>query len=460
MRKIITKIQINKALILRVLLSTLLILLFMSSGLSATNLTLSFSQNATNNLFQTRLAEKDYLSTLAFLLDVPLSPFSFFTEGEYYYLYQNTDISYYTQNLGLDYLYALNEKTALYTGIKIGGNLYRSSFSDFSYFDLGLSASIKSYLTPESILKLDYSFDYKKYNFSSFDNINHLVSLNLDRYFETRTTLKAVITWGYKAFIHPLAATASSAVTTGSASKATITTIVATTTNSIPASSASPVTTVTPVDATMTGMGLVSLTSNSMTTATSYSHYSSGKGYGGYKMGRRGPYFQSEISEAERRIQIFSLSALMAQGIGDRIGLRLVATRQWTLSGQNPFNSIEEYYMVENPSYDLYTWNGYLLSGLLTVEAPASWQLKFGYTWSSKVFPGIEAMDLKGSSLGFWRQDRRSLGEIQLQKDFASFSIILSYAYGKNSSNDYLFKWQSHFLSLGIDWNFSWGSSR
>lgn len=195
-KKILANQGAIKSIMNKFLLVKLLMMLFLSSGLSATNLTLSFSQNATDNLFQTRFAEKDYLSTLAFSLDVPLSPFSFFTEGEYYYLYRNNDINYFTQNLGLDYLYAFNEKTALYTGVKGGGNLYRSAFSDFNYFDLGLLASLKSYLTPESILKLDYSFDYKKYNFSSFDNLSHLMTLNLDRYFQTKTTIKVGITCG------------------------------------------------------------------------------------------------------------------------------------------------------------------------------------------------------------------------------------------------------------------------
>lgn len=383
-----------------------LIIMIASSVLRADNLTLSFSQNATDNLFQTRLAEKDHLSSLAFSFGKPFSPFSFFTEGEYYYLYRNTDISYYTQNLGLDYLHAFNERTAFYTAAKIGGNLYRSSFSDFNYFDLGIMAAIKSYLTPVSILKLDYSFDYKKYNYSSFDNRSHLATLSLDRYFLTKTTFKAGITWGYKQFIHPLSA-------------------------------------ITEADS----RNLLCL--------------GSGNGMGhGSRMGRRGGYFQTETSERGSGIQIFSLSGLVAQGVGDRIGLRLSIMRQWTLSGQNPFNSIEEYYLVENPTYDLYTWDGYVLSGLITVEVPANWQLKFGYTWSAKDFPGIEAMDLAESSLGVWRQDRRYLWEARLEKNFASFSIVLAYAYARNSSNDYLFSWQSHFLSLGLDWNLDWGSPK
>lgn len=445
---LINKVWINEPLINKVVVVKLIMVLFLSSELSATNLTLSFSQNATNNLFQTRFAEKDYLSTLAFSLDGPISPFSFFTEGEYYYLYRNPEVSYYTQYFGLDYLYAFNERTAFYMGIKGGGNLYRSSFSDFNYFDLGLLASIKSYLSPVSILKLDYSLDYKKYRFSSFDNLSHLVTLNVDRYFQTKTTLKLGITWGYKQFIHPGEEVTSSALTTSSAAEARA------------ATGATSITTETKITAATTEIGTtITPASKTIIAGSNFPPYltqSRGKGSGGYQMGRRGSYFKKEISEAERGIQIFSLSGLIAQGIGERIGLRFSAMQQWTLSGQNPFNSIEEYYLIENPSYDLYTWNGYIFSGQLTVEAPTSWQLKVGYTWSRKVFPGIEAIDGAGSSLEVWRKDERSLWEARLEKDLASFSIILAYAYGKNNSNDYLFEWQSHFLSLSIGWNLTW----
>lgn len=157
---------------------------------------------------------------------------------------------------------------------------------------------------------------------------------------------------------------------------------------------------------------------------------------------------------------MFSVTALVAQGIGDRVGLRLSRLRQWTLSGENPFASIEEFYLVENPTYDVFAWNGTGLSAQLTVEAPCNTELKIGYTKISRKFPGIEAMDLEGGSLAVTRQDKRNQWEARLEKNFPSLSIYLSYSYAENTSNDPLFDWRGHFLSAGIGWNIAQGVKR
>jgi len=382
----------------------------LAAALTANHLTLSFSQNATDNLFQTSFPEKDQLSSMAFSYDRAFRPFSFFTQGQYSYLYTNSEVSYYAQDAGLDYLHAFNEKTALYASAKFGGALYRSIYSDFNYLNFGAFAAVKSYLTPSSIMKLNYAFDYKNYGYSLFDYQSHLATLSLDRYFELRTTLKAEAAWGYKYFVHPF------------------------------------------------------LPSGTVVEETVYSGSGNGMGPGSGRMGRRGSYFRTgESGQGEEQgqgIQIASLSGLIAQGIGDQLGVRLSATRQWTLSGENPFSSIEEFYMVENPSYDMYSWNGYGLSGLLTVEAPWNTQLKLGYTKTRKDFPGIEAMDLEGASLGVLRQDHRNQWDARLEKNFPAFSVVLGYSYVDNRSNDPLFGWQGHFLSLGVEWNLNWGGAK
>jgi hypothetical protein len=124
------------------------------------------------------------------------------------------------------------------------------------------------------------------------------------------------------------------------------------------------------------------------------------------------------------------------------------------------FSVIEEFYLVENPSYDLYSWNGHGLSGLLTIEGPWNTQLKMGYTKSLKKFPGIEALDLEGASVGAVRQDRRNQWDARLVKDFSAFSVVLGYSYVDNHSNDRLFDWRGHFLTVGVEWNLNWGAEK
>jgi hypothetical protein len=373
----------------------------------ADDLTLSLFQNSTNNLFQSSYPEKDQITSLAFSYAKGFEPFSLFTDGGYSYLYENSSISYYTQQLGLDYVLAVSSKTALYFAAKGAGTLYRSEFGDLNYLAFGGVAALKSYLSPSSILKLNYNFDYRDYRWSLFDYLSHLAYFSVDKYFPSRTTLRADLGWGYKYFLHPFPAP-EPAVEEPLASD-----FVAT-------------------------MG-----------------YGGGRGYGGGWGGGALPPL--ETSGPGAGLQMASVSGLVAQGLGERVGIQVSGLRQWTLSGRNPFGSVDEFYLVENPTYDVFSWNGTAASGQLTVEGPWHTQLKIGYTRFDKEFPGIEAMDLDGVSLGVLRRDKRNQAEARLEKNFSAVSLFFAYAYIDNHSNDPLFEWDGHFLTAGFEWNLNWG---
>ncbi len=388
-----------------------LLIAVLSVGAGADTLTLGFFQSSTDNLFQTRFPEKDQLSNLSFSFDKGLSPLSFFTQGTYSYLYRNSSMSTYAQEVGLDTIRSLSQKTALYAALKAAGTIYRDVYEDYNFLSLGLAAAAKSYLSESSILKLNYNLDYRDYRLSIFDALSHYASASLDRYFETKTTLRADLNWGFKTFFHPYAAEPLPAEEPGYAQ----------------------------------GGG------NEM----GGSH-----GMGGGTVERKGSFARQGSATQSESIQILSLSGLVAQGLGGRVGVRLSATRQWTLSGENPFASIEEFYLIENPSYDVFSWNGYVLSGQMTVEIPWDMQLKFSYTRSGKDFPGIEALDMEGASLGTMRHDTRDQADVRLEKNFSTLSLYLNYSYVHNRSNDLLYDWGGHFLMAGIEWNLNWGAKK
>jgi hypothetical protein len=134
--------------------------------------------------------------------------------------------------------------------------------------------------------------------------------------------------------------------------------------------------------------------------------------------------------------------------------------RQWVLSGQNPFFFVEEFYIVENPSYDRFSWEGYQIGSQLTLLVPWNIQLKLRYTASLKEFPGIESLDIEGNPLGITRKDRRNQIEVRAEKNFPRFSVFASYFYVHNSSNDLYFDWSGHFFSFGIEWNIPLGEKK
>jgi hypothetical protein len=132
-----------------------------TTSLMADTLSLSFSHNATDNLFQNLYAESDQLSALGIYLDKNFSGVSLFTEGNYSYLYENTNLAYYTQDLGINTLYTVDEKSAFYFSLAGRGAFYQSDYSDFNYLSINFFGAFKSYLSQTSILKSNYTFEYK-----------------------------------------------------------------------------------------------------------------------------------------------------------------------------------------------------------------------------------------------------------------------------------------------------------
>lgn len=374
-----------------------------SSFLRADSFTLSLAQNMTDNLYQNRFSENDQLSALSFYVDKTLSRWSLYAEGSYSYLFQNPNLTYYVQDAGVDYIYPLNEKSAFYFSLAGRGALYRSDYSDFNYLSGNFFAAFKSYFSPTSIFKSNYSLEYKNYRDSLYDFLSHSLMLSFDKYFQTKTTVKGALDWGYKLFFHPYIVQEEVLMQENQAFM--------------------------------------------------------GKGRGG--PGRHGlNYFQTVTETRGQGIQVLSLAGLIAQGLGNNVGLRFAGMRQWVLSGRNPFTYIEEFYAVENPSYDRFSWDGFSVESQLTLLVPWNVQLKIGYTISNKEFPGIESLDLEGSPLGITRKDKRNQIEVRTEKIFPRFSVFLSYSFIDNSSNDLYFDWNGHFLSLGIEWNIPLGGKK
>ncbi len=385
--------------------------------LQADMLTLFLNQNATDNLFQTAFSESDHVSSLGFSLDKDLGGVTLFAEGSLSYLYENPDLTYTILDLGLDHVWVVGETSGLYLSLTGRGAFYRSEFSDFNYGALNAYGAFKSYLTPTSILKADYALTLRDYRWSQFDYVSQSLNVTMDKFFQSRTTLKAGLGWGFKYYPHPF--DEGDVQTFGEDSDLDI-------------------------DQSM-GQGM------------------------GQGMGRGKPAGSDSLSPVlpqasgetgGQGIQTLALSALVAQGLGDHIGVQVTGLKQWPLSGENPFMYVWEFYMVENPFYDRFSWAGHELGAQVTLLLPADIQAKLGYGFSQKEFPGVEVMDDEGNATGVGREDTRHHWQVRFSRDFHRFSLMLTYNFVNNGSNDPLFDWQGNYLALGIEWNLFLGEKQ
>ena len=380
---------------------------------------LSFNEHATRNLFQTKDAVADQISTFSLALDHDFSALSFLAKVEYSAFGQTSGMSFFTADLGLDYLVTAGPKSAFYFAAGGAGEFYRQTYDAFSSLGANLLGAFKTYLAPSSILKLQWQGQYAVYKDSLFDFLSQTASLSIDKYFPTRTTLKADAEYGYKYFLHPFLPEptepmASTALMSGGGPG---------------------------------GQGLSGTGDAGSGGGAGGPHYGGGNGFI--------PRYSSEGGGAG--IGHISASLLAAQGIGDIVGLSASAVRQWIVSGENPFLSIEEFYFVQNPTSDSFSWDGYQLTGRITLNFPWDLALKSGYTYSDRTYPGVESMGLDGVPLGVVRNDLRHLLDARLQKDFRRFSVFLAYSFIDNTSTDPLFVWKSSYITGGVEWTLPTG---
>lgn len=116
--------------------------------------------------------------------------------------------------------------------------------------------------------------------------------------------------------------------------------------------------------------------------------------------------------------------------------------------------------MVENPTYDQFSWEGYSLTAKLTALLSENLNGAFQYDYFSRKFPGLDSLDLEGNSLGIQREDKRHQFSARLQLDLRRVSFFLNYAYIKNNSTDPWFTWDGNVISGGLTWNLQVTPSR
>jgi len=406
---------------------------------SASTVQFSLAHNATSNIFYSYQPLGDQITTAGIFFGGDSGSLALYGSLNLNYLYKYSGLSSLAGKLGVDHLVPAGKKSAFYFALEGEGVLFRTLYDYFNHGTIRFLANFKSYFNASTILRLDSRSELRKYKYSIFDYFSENLILSADRYFTSRTTIKFEVGYGYKLYFHP-------GIIDSTENSETLPEI-------------------------MGVSSVMRITSNSAASnglVSVLSQQGPGEGHGNpghnYEMGGsysiRGIPYQTVYYTGSQGMQVFALSGLIAQGLGDHLGLSLGGLKQWFLKGENPFFSSDEYFMVENPTYDRFSWQGYSFQTKLTIELSDHVHNELQYEYSSKEFPGITSFDLDGNSLGITRQDKRHQFNIKVQIDLSRVSLFANYSYLKNNSNDPWFTWEGNVISVGLVWNINVSQSK
>lgn len=403
----------------------------------------SLAHNAVSNIFQSYQPLSDQLTNAGLSFGGDSSSLALYGNLDINYLYKYSGLSSFAGKLGVDLLVPVGAKSAFYLALEGEAVLFRSLYDYFNHSTIRFIGNFKSYLSSSTILRLDSESRLNNYKYSIFDYLAETLTLSLDNYFQSKTTIKFEASYGFKLYFHP-------GITTGTDS-----------TGTTPAVMNYYI---------FSGINSMLSTNNQYQPVPLAHNGPGGPGSGhhnprdNYNMGGsysiRGIPYQNVYYTGSKNIQVFSFGGLLAQGLGDNLGLSFSAAKQWYLKGENPFSSSDEYFMVENPTYDRFAWDGYSMQVKLTAVITEKLTGEVQYDYYSRQFPGITSMDLDGNSLGITRKDKRHQVSTRLQLDLSRVSLFASYAYLKNSSNDPWFNWSGSVFSAGLIWNLNVSASR
>ena len=427
-------------------LINIFLVIFLSLPAMATTYQFSLTHNSTNNIFQSYQPAADQITT-ASLSFGGNSSLSLYGNLNLNYLYRYSELSSFGGKLGADYLAPVGNKSAFYFALEGEAVIFRSLYNYFNNGTARFIANFKAYLSSSTIFRIDSVGQYRNYKYAIFDNLSESIALSLSQYFRSQTTIKIEANYGYKYYVHPGLTSTPAGTTTSTLSSLSARSSLYLGSYSFPDN--------------LLALGFVPEAMNPSGLGSSMGQQGLGRGNPKYNYKNGGKYslsgipYQTSYYTGGKSLQIMALSGLISQKLGDRVELSFTGTRQWYLTGENPFSSSDEIYLVENPTYDQFSWQGYALKTKLAMELSKNLHSEFQYDYFSKEFPGITSYDLEGNSLGLTRKDSRHQFSARLELNFSRISLFASYSYLKSSSNDPWFTWSGSIFSGGLTWDLS-----
>jgi len=345
----------------------------------------------TDNIFQNYSPVEDYISSGNFTIyHQTKSKTTLYYNGNLNLFSQYTDLLNHNHHIGISKKQTIGDgKNVAYFGGYARFRIDKPVYEIYDNNNFYGFASVKYYLSPTIMFRGKNTLGMRAYvNYTDYSYFENVLSLNISKFFQTRTTFQTGIDYYYKDY-----------------------------------------------------------TENQTYLVPS----------------PNGLFSRTYVIDSPKVSQLVA-SLKIAQSVSSLTAVQAQYLIRNTLSGENRFAELDEFYTDEVLFDDHYSYSGQELSMSIKQYLPFQLVLDVSGYYLEKSYNNRSVYDLEGNELPEEgkRQDYQSSFSGQLNKKFSgekipvlkSLDLFANYSYRTNISNDLYYNASSGFISAGIDVNF------
>jgi len=350
-----------------------------------------FYGSYTDNIFQNYSPAEDYITSGTFTIyHQTKSKTTLYYNGNLNLFSAYTDLQNHNHYIGISQKQVIGDsKNVAYFGGYAGLRIDKPSYDIYDNINIYGFASIKYYLFPTIMFRAKNTLGMRAYpNYSDYSYFENVLSLNISKFFQTRTTLQTGIDYYYKNY-----------------------------------------------------------TENQTYSVT----------------GPRGLFSRTYVIDSPKVSQLLA-SVKIAQSVSSLTAVQAQYLIRSTLSGENRFAELAEFYTDEVLFDDHYSYSGQEFTMSIKQYLPYQFIVALSGYYLEKSYNDRPVYNLEGVELPEEgnRRDYQSSVSAQLKKKFSgekipvlkSLNLFMNYSYRTNHSNDQYYDASSGFLSAGIEANF------
>jgi len=400
-------------LLLKLLISVIILLLYVQASSAQFVKTIDISSGYDDNVYRSPEEIDEIVTDLSLNLDYQPkeSDINLYYNGSYLMYNELNKRNFYMNGLGFNMIKALDEEA--YKNFYLGADwTFRKNGDDYNYYDYNqiYAYTNLSFNLGWIFIRTGYNYRYRNYsNFSDLSNNRHYGFIQLNKSFQTRTTIILESDIGHKSF-----AGQNTTIASGSSGN--------------------------------------------------YSDEGQNRGFG------RGPDINIPVQETTTTTvsDIPSLSqavflARIAQSLHTKIGIYIQYRKQISLTDETSYVNSDNYYQDEELFDDPFSYESDVYSSQLTWMMPWQMKIQIGGAFGVKNYISEIAFESIVDTVGLAgiREDEEQSIYVNFTKTFYmnkrwinSLRFTINYGYIHNESNSYWYNYKNAVINSGMQWTF------